>query len=224
MEKKRNNKRVKKNAKRQRQKLSLTTGSMRLYKVINSVSQATPFVLSYADTLQTVNGTAEIVFGSNTALYWDLSSIATLSDFTEQSDGFRFVKVKRITVDILRTSDEVTMFSNLRGGDVYINYYPDIFSSSVTYADLSRDINSYRIDVMTFDPQRIVVPIPDYAGYNINAGIDYWLNPSKTITLGQLPYVSGQLAIRTSNTTNNNAVVVLFKLMFKIQVVFYHRG
>lgn len=195
---------------------------MKNYKILYPISQAVKTTLSFSDTIQTVNGSPEVVFGSS-GLYWNLNSIAGLTDFTEASTGFKFVKFVQIQVDIIRTADEASMFTNLRGGDIYLNYYPDSSSLPFSYADISRDINSYRIDVMTFDTQRILIKLPDYT-VNFNSGGNlYWLNAIKNMIIGHVQYLNGEIAIKTANSINNTAALVLFKLLFKVRAIFSHR-
>ena len=119
--------------------------------------------------------------------YYNMSSIFNWSDYTEQSDAYLFVKFNRIILDIVRTTDEATMVSNQRGGDIYLTYYPHISSTTVAYNLISRDVNSYRIDPMTFDEQKVVINLPDFLGYSISGGVDRWLNLTKLLGLACNP-------------------------------------
>jgi hypothetical protein len=186
------------------------------------MAQRTKMVLSSSEFLTTVNGSPEIAFSSGNN-YYNVSNISSLSDFTEQSDSYIFFKINKIVLDIVRTTDEATMVSKLRGGDIYLGYYPHYNTTSVTYSDLSRNVNSYRIDPMTFDEQKVVIIIPDLLGYRASGGVDYWLNLSKHSYVGFLQYATGEIAIRTSNTTNNDSVTLLFKIKIKIHIEFSHR-
>jgi len=178
--------------------------------------------LSISEFFCTVNGSPEIVFSSGTT-YYDISGISGWTDFTDQSDSYLYIKLNSIVLDIIRTTDESTMAANMHGGDIFLNYYPSINGTQLTYNALSRDINSYRIDTMTFDEQKVVIQIPDLLSYRLSGGVDYWLNPSKCILMSLFQYLTGEIAIRTSNTINNNNVVLLFKVKIKVHCELFHR-
>ncbi len=179
-------------------------------------------ILTTAGTLSTVAASSDIVFGG-LGLYTNLSDITTLTDYTEQSDSYYFCKINKIVVDIVRTADEATLNANLRGGDIYINYYPQLTTTPVLYSTLSRDETSYRIDPMTFDTQRIVIDLPDFIGISQSGTTEYWLNATKFNIVGYLQYLSGELAIRTSNSIVNAAAVSLFTYKIHYHVTFSHR-
>ncbi len=217
---KRSNTRKSKKSTRRR---NVPTLAARLYKTVLPISQKTSMVLSHSEYLSTINGSPEITFSTGNN-YYDIASASSWTDFTEQSDSYLFLRLKKVVMSIVRTTDEATMVANMRGGDIYVNYYPQINTTSYTYAALSRDVNSYRIDPMTFDEQKIVIQFPDYAGYRLVGGVDYWLNLNKIIAVTHLQYSTGEIALRTSNTTNNAAVSILFKVKINLHVDFYHRA
>ncbi len=193
-----------------------------LYKIINPIAQRTNIVVTATNILKANAGSPDITFASGSTFY-NISTITSLTDFIDSADSYLYCRISKITVDIVRSSDESTVSANLRGNDIYINYYPNLVGSIVSYADLSRDINSYRVDPMTFDLQKIVCIVPSMINYNLAAGVDYWIDPTKFNLITNLSNILGEIVINTGNTVNNAATLALFTLKMRFYLQFAHR-
>lgn len=196
-------------------------GGDRLYKTINPISQRTKAVVSYLEIFTSQNGSAEITFSSGNT-FLNLAGVCSTTDFSNTADAYLYFMLDSVTIDLVRSTDEATIVTNLRGQDIYLNYYPSLISTAVSYGDISVDNNSYKIDTMTFDDQKVVIKPPNYLALITNAGVDYWLNP-KLMEVRYATLLPGEIAMRSNNSTNNNATTTLFKLRFKYHFTFFHR-
>lgn len=86
---------------------------------------------------------------------------------------------------------------------------------------LSRDVTAYRLDLMTFDPQHLVLPIYDLNYQKTGTGVT--ANNSIKAPLAYFSDIDGCLAIASDNTMANVASVPLFSIRISYDVIFYHR-
>ncbi len=113
------------------------------------------------------------------------------------------------------------MFNQVHGKFVYLSYYPVLSGVTMPASILSRDITSYRVDLMTFDPQILTLPIYDLNYQKTTSGDT--ANNAKINPLAFFSDIDGTIAIASDNTVANIASVDLFSIRVSYQVVFYHR-
>jgi hypothetical protein len=196
----------------------------RLYKTIDPFSTKSKVLCTDNVSIIATNGAPDIIF-SNGFNYYNLANLSTLTDFTEQSDSYFFAKIDSLCIDLIRACDETTMQSATFGTNIYLAFLPNARSTTPSYASLARNQSAYQIDTMTFDPQKIVIPMPDVSQLHTTGGVDYWLNSSHQMLVSHIQYLVGQLAINTNNTTNHGATVLsLFNLKLKFRVTFAFRA
>jgi hypothetical protein len=131
-----------------------------LTKVIRPFSTFSEVICTETFALSTVTGSPSIVMRDAVGIFsqYDFRRLASLSDFTQQTDSYAYFKIEGIKLELIRSADEATMFANLRGSAIYINYYPDLYSTAISYGTLSANELSYQVDTMTFNRQTVICP------------------------------------------------------------------
>ncbi len=104
--------------------------------------------------MSTIATTPILFNGANQ--FYNLNTVAGLSDFTLASTNYYYCRFNYATFEIVRAVDEATMYANTGGASVFLNYYPTIASQVISFADVSRNQEAYRLDLMTFDKQSVV--------------------------------------------------------------------
>jgi hypothetical protein len=162
-------------------------------------------------SIASVAGAATIRFSTGFD-YYNISNLSTLTDFTDQAAIYFYVRIHGITVDVLRCVDELTVAGNLHGTSIYLNYYPTSSSTSFGASSMSRTESTYKVDLMTFDKQKIFLPIYDLM-YKSTVGADaVFLNNSIIMDTVDVQYLKGELAMSSDNGTVNAAAVLLFNI------------
>jgi hypothetical protein len=163
----------------------------------------------------------EITFPGALSFY-NFSSLASTTDFTEQSDSYYLYRLHKVSFVFMRSVDEVTMSNNIHGYSLYLGYYPTFSSIVTSFADLQRNQNSYQVDCLTFDKQKVICPISKIASVTtIGADLIYQNSGDiQQVTLAQ--YLPGQLSIRSDNPVNNGSIT-LFTIKVVYDVSFYNR-
>jgi len=190
-----------------------------LYKTINPLKTKSKVVCSDNLSISTFVGTPLIsLTGSVSAQYYNIAQLALLQDFIDNSI-FEFAKIERVVFTLTRSADETTMYNGTHGCSINLGYYPTLISSAIPFATLARDVTSYKIDTMTFEPQAVCLPMLNvwYPG----AAGEY--NNSVKNPYSDVQNLYGQLAIASDNTTVNAATVKLFNVKAEFYVIFYHR-
>lgn len=155
--------------------------------------------------------------------YYNMNTLDTLSDFVELSTGFNFFKLHQVVIELSRAVDESTMMSNLHGSTLYMNYYPTIYNTVVPYADVARNVTSYKVDTMTFDGHRLIVPIlPILYPTSVSSDLASF-NQANIMPLAMTPYIGGQVTVQSNNSTANASTVLLFSVTVKFYVTVYNR-
>ncbi len=183
--------------------------------ILRPLSTSALIVCTEMIAVSSVSGTADISF-SRASVYspsYDLNNLFTLTDFSETAE-YEFCRLLNVTMEFVRSADETSMFNNVKGGSVLLTYYPILQGIAMPYSVTSRDQTSYALDLMTFDPQVITLPI-----YNIEYVGSSSGKTSNNTTIHPRNFFQdfdGQLSISSSNTSANIASVPLFsvKVMF----------
>ncbi len=106
------------------------------------------------------------------------------------------------------------------GSSLYLTYYPLYLSLPVPYSYASRDVTAYKIDVMTFNKQVVIIPMLD-VWYTDSTGTQ--LNNSKINTISSVGLLLGELAITSDNSVVNAAQEKLFSVKVEFDVTLYNR-
>jgi hypothetical protein len=101
------------------------------------------------------NTTSTAINFSTGNTFYNLSTLASLADYTSQSVDYSFVRLKNVISEITRVVDEATMSANSSGA-LWLLYAPTAKSFSAPKADLVRNQAAYQVDLMTFDKQTVV--------------------------------------------------------------------
>jgi hypothetical protein len=186
-----------------------------MYKRIDPFRTRTRVVCLDNFSIATVAGSATIRFSTGFD-YYNLSNLSTLTDFTDQAASYFYVKIHGITVDILRSSDEATVSANMHGTSIYLNYYPTSSSTSFGPSSMSRTESTYKLDLMTFNKQKVFLPIYNLM-YKGAVGTDaVFLNNAVMMDTSDVQYLKGELAMSSDNGTVNAAAILLFNLRVSI--------
>ena len=125
-------------------------------------------------------------------------------------------------MELVRAVDETAMFNQVHGSYIYLAYYPVLSSIAMPASVLSRDSTAYRIDLMTFDPQYLALPI-----YNLNyvksTASSVTANNSAINPIGFFADMDGSIVVASDNTTSNIASIPLFSVRMTYTVIFFHR-
>jgi hypothetical protein len=108
-----------------------------------------------------------------------------------------------------RAVDEVTMATMVTGNFIYIDFYPELFSTSLPVAGLARDQYAYKIDTMTFNRQTYICPMLDGQVYDTQVA-PVIINPSKPMLYSEVQYLPGQLSVASDKSVTAPATQKLF--------------
>jgi hypothetical protein len=128
-----------------------------------------------------------------------------------------------ISLELTRTVDESTMYSNSHGAQLYIGFYPGLTSTAVNFATIARNQAFYKVDMLTFSKQQVNITIPNIDLPITSAGVDYVLNLTRLMGVGIFAKAPGEIVIGWSNTNNNASVVPLFNILVKYHMIFVER-
>lgn len=169
-----------------------------------------------------VSGVPDIAIkaGGVNQSYYNLSRLAALADYTENNE-YEFFRIKRVSFVLTRSADETAVFNQLHGCSIFLTYYPVLSSAAMPYSVTSRDASSYKIDLMTFNQQSLVLYPEDIDYQNSVDGATY--NNKHTMPYGNATKIDGCLAISTDNTVANIASVPLFQMKVSYLISFHHR-
>ncbi len=213
----------KNNRRNKRQRIVVRSTNSRLYKNINVMRSISNVICTANISIVAVNGVPDFTFSTGN-VYYNLSNLSGLSDFTDQTDSYYFYKLNGITIDLERTADETTIQSAMNGTSLYLAFYPQLKSTNQVYADLSKLQSAYRIDTLTFDPQKLVLTLPNVDLLTTAGGVDYWYNYKNNFVTSQCANMPGQLSLAYNNTTNHGATALsIFNLVIKYHVTFAFR-
>ncbi len=191
-----------------------------LQKVVNYHSSTIRALITDNMAIQSNSGSPSITF-SGAASYYNWNNLFSLIDFTDNSN-YRFVKIHSITLDIERSVDEATIFSQLDGNYIFVNAYPELYSATIPASALARDQYSYKVDTMTFEHQRFKMPMVNIQMYDTQATPIY-LNPSKSMPYSEVQYYPGQFSIGSDKVTNAPTTQKLFSVKILYLVTFFGR-
>jgi hypothetical protein len=197
-----------------------------LQKVIRPFSTFSEVVCTETFALSTVTGSPSIVMRDAVGIFsqYDFRRLASLVDFTQQTDSYSYFKVEAIKLELVRSADEATMFANLRGSAIYINYYPDLYSTAISYGTLASNELSYQIDLMTFSRQTVICP-PEKLDCVVAAPVDLiTINLKNVMPVTFCQYLPGQISVAAGNTVNNAANLNLFSLKIVFKLKFFYRA
>lgn len=214
-----------KNKKQKRKALKVRPYKLKnpLYKTIKPLSIKSKVICTDTLTIQANAASAVINFSSGTQ-YYDFKNLFNLVDFTDASSSYRCFKLHGVSLEIIRTVDEATILANTRGFSTFIGYYPDLYSTVVSHATLSKNQLFYNVDPMTFDKQYVNCPSVDMDYLASNGGDIVTLNNSKIMPISSASVLGGQINIACGNSTVNAATLNLFSVLIKFHCTFYFRN
>lgn len=122
------------------------------------------------------------------ATYYNLSRLSSLADYTENSE-YEFVRLHKVSIELVRASDETATFNQLHGSSVFLAYYPILKGVTMPYNIVSRDATAYKIDLMTFDKQTLSLPIENILYQNTTTGATF--NNSAIMPYGNVVNIDG---------------------------------
>jgi hypothetical protein len=191
-----------------------------LQKIVNYHSSSVKVLIIDNIGISSNTGSPNITF-SGGVNYYDWKTLFTLTDFTDNAN-YRFAKIHSVTLNLERSVDEITMATMMTGNFIYINAYPELFSTSIPISGISRDQYAYKVDTMTFDHQSYKVPMVNIQLYDtqINPVI---INPSKAMPYSEVQYLPGQFSIGSDKTLNAPATQKLFNIKVSYLVTFFGR-
>ncbi len=114
------------------------------------------------------------------------------------------------------------MLANLSGDNIFLNFYPELFSTTLPIAGLSRDQYAFRVDPMTFDPQTYTMSTIDCQVYDTQVS-PILMNPSKPMLISEVQYYPGQVSVASSKTTAAPTTQKLFQVKVVFNVTFFGR-
>jgi hypothetical protein len=191
-----------------------------LSKVVNFKSTATSVKVIDNIGIFCNTGSPAITF-AGAVNYYNLLSLYSLVDFTDNSN-YRFVRVNSVTLSLERAVDEVTMATMVTGNFIYLDFYPELFSTTLPVAGPSRDQYAYKIDTMTFNRQSYICPMIDCQLYDTQVA-PILVNPSKSMLYGEVQYLPGQFSVVSDKTINAPATQKLFNLTVCYNLTFFGR-
>jgi hypothetical protein len=171
-----------------------------------------------------VAGSADIRFSVGPTNYYNFKTLASLPDFTEQSDSYFYCRLNHVVIELVRSVDESTMLSSVNGGSIFLSYQPTVSSAAVSYALASRDQSAYKLDLMTFDKQVLRCPIYNIQYPTTIVATVITLNSSEMLDCTLMASIQGQLNVVSDNATVNAAAVKLFSMIVKYNVTFFYRN
>jgi len=196
--------------------------SLMLYKTFNPMK--TKSSVLWTDTISimsTLGTTPLLINGSNQ--YWNINQIWGSTDFNLLQTSYYYCRFNYAVFEIVRAVDEATMYAQTGGWSLFLNYYPHLQSSVQTFADVSRNQDAYRLDLMTFDKQSVVCNSVDLEYPQLVLGSYLLLNNKKFIDMAIFPLFSGQLSIADNNIIAATATRKLFSITWKVHVTFAYR-
>jgi len=173
-------------------------------------------VCTEAIAIVSTTGIPAISFAGNAD--YNFRRLGGLADFIDHSSHYAYYKLNKVEVNLVRSVDETSMFTNTKGCNVLLTYYPDLTSASVPYAITSRDQTSYRIDLMTFEEQKIMCPMINIE-YTSSSGA-FTMNNTKWQSISRVSDLDGELVISDNNTVVVPAGTKLFSMEIKYFVEF----
>ncbi len=162
------------------------------------------------ESLTVVSGGYQVLFTGSANNYYNFASLIGLTDYTQQTDSYQYVRLRAVKLEFTRAADELTVLNAVRGGSIYLNYYPDVSSVSLPYSAISHFENAYKLDLMTFEPQVVVCPAIDML-YLSAGGVVFntsWLTSVTTFNT----LIQGMIAVATDNTTVASSTQKIFSV------------
>jgi len=116
--------------------------------------------------------------------------------------------------------DESTVYSAIHGNALFFDCNPDQLSNAPTFANISRSESAYELDLLTFNAQKVTLPMLDiFYQTAVNGGFNNtWLMP-----VGFFPDIYGGLVTNCSNTTVNAAAINLYSIRAMFDITFHFR-
>jgi len=137
---------------------------------------------------------------------------------------YNFVRIKFITVEIVRVVDEATITSSLSGSAIYFNQYSSIKSTAPALDLIASNDSTYKLDTLTFDKQVLHLPVRDVQVSTSVAGDILCLSTSRMMETALAEYIPGEMAIASDNTNVAASNVKLFSVLVKYHCKFYYRA
>jgi len=123
-------------------------------------------------------------------------------------------------MEITRAVSDAQMYSSLQGASVYLGSYPEGFSSTVTYATLSRNADSYKLDLMTYEPQILHIPIKNLMCLDQAGKITNNAPPMLASFVANMP---GMIVTAANLPANAPATQDLFTVKLSFSCTFFGR-
>jgi len=86
-------------------------------------------------------------------------NIINTVDWAENAAVYRYAKIHSVSFEISRVVDESTAYANLHGSALFLDHNPDLLSTAPTFANISRSESAYELDQLTFNSQKVTIPM-----------------------------------------------------------------
>ncbi len=189
-----------------------------LSRVFRPLATSKTYVCSDTITIMSNAGTTPILFNGSTSYYNFHPILTTLADYSFLSQNYLHACLTKVEFELVRSVDEATMASNTGGCSVYLNYYPTVTSAVYSYADVSRNQQSYCVDLLTFDKQKVSCPVVSIDYILPFAGGYITCNNSRLSDLNLFAVLGGQLSIVDNNVINAASTRKLFTINVRFHV------
>jgi hypothetical protein len=127
-----------------------------------------------------------------------------------------------VSFEIERSVDEITMATMTTGDFIYINFYPELFSTTLTSTGVDRDQYAMRVDTMTFDKQTYQCPMLSAQIYDTQVS-PILINPASPMIYSEVQFLPGQLSVVSNKTTTAPATQKLFNIRVSYRLKFFGR-
>jgi len=145
------------------------------------------------DTISSTNGTTALTITPSGAVYFNLSTYVTSTDWLAVYSGYQLFRIKAIKVVVSRLISENQLTAIYPNGiaNLHVAYYPINASYSPAASFIVGADNSMRISPFTNRQFSRTFVIPNMMSTRTVGGIDYTTNPSQWTSTNLLSYISG---------------------------------
>lgn len=152
-----------------------------------------PKLIITQDIISSSVGSTSLTISPSGAVYWNLSSYATTTDWLSIYSAYQLFRIRKIKVVVSRVLSEQSLTTVYPNGmaNVHVAFYPINASYSPAASFIVGSDNSLRISPFTNRQYTKTYVLPNMLSTRTTGGVDYTTNPSQWTSTNLLSNING---------------------------------